>query len=351
MIQPEILSRLRLLADAYRLPVTLATDRVNQATAVPGVSDVLAEVEARLSDGLYRVLAAGQRFSVNLPPTTAPGDRVRITLPAAPAPAAAAAAKTPATATPASAVEPRVSAIGRFISALAERAPEGRTPAAISTAQPLLPDAPIDTKVAAATLRELIGLSGLFYESHQAEWVGGAREEAQLRKEPQGKFSAALPATAATSSNSSSASASSTASSASASSIPATPAPPTVRAEALPIVQQQIQTLEARHIVWAGQVWPGQPLRWEIEELKQREPQAAAQAPGAWQTRIDMSTPRLGAMSALLTLSGGALSVRLRAESEATDTEFSAHLDELRLALESAGVPVAAIARDSHAAT
>lgn len=349
MIQPEILNRLRLLADAYRLPVTAVADRVNETPPVPGTPDVLAEVEARLPDGRFRVFAAGQRFNVLLPPSTAPGDRVRIALPAASAPVSPASSQTGDGAAPTGVADPKVSALGRFISQLAERAdrtPDGRTPAAISASQPLLPDAPIDTRVAAATLRELIGLSGLFYESHQAEWVGGRREETLLRKEPQGRL---VPSEPARPSAPVAGAGAAPADPVSARAAAADPASPAVRPEALPIVQQQIQTLEARHIVWTGQIWPGQPLRWEIEELGQRDPQAAGEPPRPWQTRIDLSTPRLGAMSALLTLSGGALSVRLRAESEATGAEFSAHLDELRLALEAAGLPVAALARDAHA--
>ena len=49
------------------------------------------------------------------------------------------------------------------------------------------------------TLAQTLAGSGLFYESHQAEWVAGRRELAQIRQEPQARLTlAAAGASAAT---------------------------------------------------------------------------------------------------------------------------------------------------------
>lgn len=346
MIQPELFARLRLLAEAYRLPVTGPAERVNQIAPPSAVQQVLAEVESRLPDGRFRVLAAGQRFDVLLPTNTQPGERVRVSIAAArsDAPASAPAA----TAHAEESVHSQLSAAGRFVAELAlggGRAPPGaaRAPGAIPPSQPLLPDAPVSPAVAAATLRELVALSGLFYESHQAEWVGGERTREQLLREPQGRLPplpAALPrAGAQAASAPPAAAAPSTAEAA-----PDFEAPPALHPAAAPLVQQQLNALEARHIVWSGQIWPGQPMRWEIEETQDEAPRApGAPAARAWQTRVDLQLPQLGRVSALLTLGARGLQLRLAAELEPTRALLAAQSAELGAALAGAGLPPAFI--------
>jgi hypothetical protein len=80
-------------------------------------------------------------------------------------------------------VRSEVSEAGRLVAEIAAQFLGTRKPGAISASQPLLPEGPVDTEIAAAALRELVGLSGLFYESHQAEWVSGERDAEQLLTE------------------------------------------------------------------------------------------------------------------------------------------------------------------------
>ena len=333
MIQPELFAQLRLLADAYRLPVTGPAERVNEVAPPSAVQQVLAEVESRLPDGRFRVLAAGQRFDVLLPPSTEPGDRVRVSIAAARGAAAQAPSAGPAPAQAEEAVTSELSATGRFVAQLAARPPEGESPGRVPpgtlpAAQPLLPDAPVDARVAAATLRELVNLSGLFYESHQAQWVEGARTRDELQREPQGR----LP-----------------------------PLPPAAgeRAEAAPldtrtapIVQQQLNALEARHLVWQGQIWPGQAMRWEIGETGGDDEDGARTAgepaARAWSTRLDLALPRLGGVSAVLTLAADGLRVRLSAEAPATGELFAGELEALRGALGAAGLVVSQLGTVPH---
>ncbi|AOY94716.1 hypothetical protein BKK79_22725 [Cupriavidus sp. USMAA2-4] len=65
---------------------------------------------------------------------------------------------------------------------------------AVRGGQPLLPAAPAGA-AAAATLRSaltmLVNQSGMFYESHLAQWFNGARSLDALRQEPQGRLPAA----------------------------------------------------------------------------------------------------------------------------------------------------------------
>ena len=332
MIQPELFARLRLLAEAYRLPVTGPAERVNEVAPPSAVQQVLAEVESRLPDGRFRVLAAGQRFDVLLPPSTEPGDRVRVSIAAARGAAAQAPSAEPAPAQAEEAVTSELSATGRFVAQLAARAPEGGSPervppGTLPAAQPLLPDAPVDARVAAATLRELVNLSGLFYESHQAQWVEGARTRDELQREPQGRLPPLPPAAGER-----------------------TEAAP-LDARTAPIVQQQLNALEARHLVWQGQIWPGQPMRWEIEERGDDEdgaPAAAEPPARAWSTRLDLALPRLGGVSAVLTLAAEGLRVRLSAEAPATGELFAGELEALRGALGAAGLVVSQLGTAPH---
>ena len=315
MIQLDLLARFRLLAEAYRLQVP-AAEGPREVTPATQVQQVTGTVEGRLADGNYRVLAGGQRFDVELPAPARPGDRVQLELPAA------ASAASPERQPPPSA-RSDVSWAGRLVAQLVAQLPEPRAPGTISAAQPLLPDAPVNTGSAVASLRELVGLSGLFYESHQAEWVSGERDTQQLRREPQARIDP--------------------------SSAQAPPGQPIqLHPDAAPLVQQQINALEARHILWSGEIWPGQPMRWEIEDAAKRTPGDADPA-HLWRTRVDLHLPRLGAVTALFTLGAGGVGLRLHAQSQSTDALFGQRLPELRAALAGAGLQLAEIVKDARA--
>jgi hypothetical protein len=72
--------------------------------------------------------------------------------------------------------------------------------------------------------------SGLFYESHVAEWAQGTRPQAELAAEPQARGMA----------------------------------PPSDPATAQ-LINLQLNAHEQARVAWQGQLWPGQELRWEIE--------------------------------------------------------------------------------------
>jgi len=234
-----------------------------------------------------------------------------------------------------------LSSAGRLVAQLAAQLLDPRTPGTIPATQPLLPNAPVDTQLAAATLRELVGLSGLFYESHQAEWVSGERDAQQLRREPQGQFDPAqVERRSATGVHT----------------ILADPLsaeapfgrPLELHPGAAPLVQQQINALEARHIAWLGEVWQGQQMRWEIKDAEERAPDSAEPA-HVWRTRVVLNLPRLGAVTALFTLGAGGIGLRLHAESQSTSELIAQWLPELRGALGAAGLDITDIGRDARA--
>lgn len=69
------------------------------------------------------------------------------------------------------------------------------------------------------------------------------------------------------------------------------------------LVQQQLEALATQHFVWQGRAWPGQEMRWEIDEDAARQtPEGEAAA--AWSTRMRLSLPHLGEVDARIRLQG-----------------------------------------------
>ena len=105
---------------------------------------------------------------------------VKTTAPAgAPAPAPAALASDPKTA-------PQLSPTGRALGEVMAAALKLPQPtASVHAAAPIATAPTGDPQKIASGLENAIGKSGLFYESHLAEWAGGARPLAELKSEPQ----------------------------------------------------------------------------------------------------------------------------------------------------------------------
>src|SRR5574337_212805 len=77
---------------------------------------------------------------------------------------------------------PALSQIGRLIGALLTGQPVPG-PAALAAGQPLLAAPPSSAEPLALALQEAVTHSGLFYESHLAQWLAGKRGAADLRSE------------------------------------------------------------------------------------------------------------------------------------------------------------------------
>ena len=133
---------------------------------------------------------------------------------------------------------------------------------------------PHDTAAVAELLKLALTRSGLFYESHQAQWVTGQRPLAELMLEPQASLE---------------------------------PTGDPVHPQAIGIVRQQLEALDTRQIVWQGQVWPDQVMEWRVEEDRS-EPKSTGELP-VWRTSLRLKLPRLGDVTALLALQGDAIRI------------------------------------------
>lgn len=146
---------------------------------------VQGEVMANLPNNRYLIRLANQLLNMELPVNLQPGQTVELTY-VTEEPQLVFAFSQEANAE----VPVRISDTGRWLNQLA--AEDGLPPpTATPLPRPSLVSAtpPGDTGALAAGLREVLGKSGLFYESHLAQWLRGERPLAELLGEPQGTLS------------------------------------------------------------------------------------------------------------------------------------------------------------------
>ena len=176
-----------------------------------------------------------------------------------------------------------LSPAARLLSQVLQGAAQGPALPIAGTA-PLAPQGAPDPAQLATQLQQAIAKSGLFYESHVAQWAEGKRPLAELMAEPQAQKS------------------------------PGTP--PTEPATAQ-LINQQLATHESGHLAWQGQLGPGQPFYWDItrEDGDQAHPDQP-DAPG-WESRLRLRFAFLGEVEARVSLRGNALHLDLQAAGDA----------------------------------
>lgn len=197
---------------------------------------------------------------------------------------------------------------------------------------------PPDAAELAKNLQSAVSKSGMFYESHQAQWVQGKLSTQQLLQEPQAKFSKLLEHLNLNPNNNNA--------NANANNLNGIPK------DMLPVVQQQLDSLANQQFIWQGQAWNGQQMQWEIDEDEHNDGNNAEQKISRWKTRIKMNMPFLGNLDAELRLTMARVSAvdnpQITPQHELTilctvDNQQSEELlqkydEPLRLAMENAGL-------------
>ncbi len=288
---------------------------VTQVSKLEAGQQVKATIQEALSPGLYKVQVAGQSLQMQLPGMLKAGNVVTLKVESASPKLTFSffASSTPI------ATQEQISSTSRLLANLADL-PLARTfieSAAGHAIWQTSSQAP-DSGQLAAALKDALANSGLFYESHQAQWVRGERSTAQLLIEPQNqlptdKTPADTPQTAKESS------------------LP-------IAKELVPLVQQQLHTLETHQLTWSGQVWPGQHMQWEIQGQPEHQPMLPDER--QWSTEMELALPKLGDVHARLVFSQGRIKLALQGADAATVTLFNQRLPALSAALANAGVPL-----------
>jgi Flagellar hook-length control protein FliK len=198
---------------------------------------------------------------------------------------------------------PQLSQTARMLSDFMQRVPERGLPT-LTPPGPLLDQPTANPAEMALALRAALVRSGLFYESHLANWVVGKDSLDGLMQEPQNRLAAEA------------------ARSATALALPdASGAVEQKTANPMhTLLSQQLQVLESPNFIWKGELWPGQTLEWQLRQ--ETDPQSdASAAPSAheaetgWESHLKLSLPQLGTLNVHIKLDARqAFSIRVAPE-------------------------------------
>lgn len=401
MIPADLAARLRLINEASFFntePPVAGLQRAREIQAqlpelVPG-QRFFATLQRTLPDGTFRAIVAGQQMTLSLNSAAKSGDTLELEVSQVTPRAVLARIVGAETAAGSNAsAQPVLSQTGRLISFLLTGQPTPQ-PASLAGNQPLLNAPPASGTQLVPMLRQALGQSGLFYESHQAQWVLGKLDTAALLREPQGQQSA--PGAGQPGAGASAGSAGQAAA-ATASATPSTPAAPPAQSAAtaaarvaggaddaaqvdstrnaaalragveeaapvraqpiperlMPVVHQQLDALATQQYVWQGQAWPGQPIEWVIEDPQGEaggEGDEGDEAEPTWNTTLRLTMPRLGGVEAQLHLTPAGVALRLRADDPATIRALDAGGAALASALEAANLKLTGLVVEPRAA-
>ena len=231
--------------------------------------------------------------------------------------------------TPQAALSPAARAIS---SALASAYTTPGMPVTINGKTPLSAGGPPDATKLSAGLQRALGDSGLFYESHVAEWAEGKRPLQDLQREPQMQRMAQAAGQ--------------------------TPGEAIAKALAGPdlsaaqMINQQLHTHEQGKVMWQGEAWPGQPMQWLVErEQKDGGGKGARQEGGdgeaadtVWRSGVRFRFPMLGKVAANVTLVGDQVHIAVQSDSQDTAATLRAWAGALQQAMDAAGAPLSSLA-------
>jgi flagellar hook-length control protein FliK len=196
-----------------------------------------------------------------------------------------------------------VSDTAKFIDATLKQA-EAKGISERFMAQQVISHRPNNPEVVAHQLKAAINNSGLFYESHLKAFVEGSRHINAIKQEPQNQLQQSLQS----------------------------------------ILPQQLHILEHQRLSWHGEVWPNQKMGWDIYLQNEQQDNPKQQAERGELTShiasdLTLHLPRLGKVSAKISIRNGRMQVGISAEEHAS------------LALMNANKPslVSAITRHGHA--
>ncbi len=317
MLPTEVLSRI--------LAVQPVLDAVERDKAAPRAAfehlligqAVTGQVKGQ-SKGVALVLIEGQTVAMRLPHPVATGDTLKLHF-AGHMPQPVFLLDTPETA---QTDAPQLSQTARMLSEIMQRVPE-RTLPTLTPASPLLDHPTTDPGELTLALRTALVRSGLFYESHLANWAVGLDSLDGLMQEPQNRMPVRTAHTAAAPELASMLASMTALSDASSRGelADAKSANPMHT-----LLTQQLQVLESPQFIWRGELWPGHILEWQVSQEADTPPQdaskpAASAAEMAWESRLKLTLPQLGTLDVYIKLDAQqAFSIRLVPEQAEVST-------------------------------
>jgi hypothetical protein len=210
--------------------------------------------------------------------------------------------------------DPELSDAARAINTLLTKAQSGpNPPQAIAGSTPLMASSATGTAQLTQTLQDAIGQSGLFYESHVAEWAEGKRSLSELLREPQMQK-------------------------------------PTGDADlgAAQLINLQLRTQEQDKIRWQGEAWPGQKMEWEIDKDAPEEHADGSAAQPAWRSGVRFRFALLGEVAASVVLVGNALHIQIEADTPESAAALRSQAGALQQSLEASGATLSSLSINLH---
>lgn len=398
IVSADVANRLQPTGDlALRssLPTQEITDKLSGLVAG---QRLLAEIQSLLPNGAYRALINQRNVTLALPFAAKTGDAIELEVTESDGKLTLAVVAT-TTADGKSTGESsstNLSRAGQLIGQLLggpRDSKNGPVALPLNDSQPIAARPPASGQELLPLLQQAIRQSGMFYESHQAEWVEGRYSTAELQQEPQGKLPArsstpsllSPPPTAetppevrpegrqesrpeaasvppyreATTALTGAAPHPAGVEAAPASSAspphsgglatPGNPPAPAVAPQAEAIVQQQLESFATQNFSWQGQIWPGQQMQWDIKDDTQRRQSADSPAEEGekWQTRLRLRLPKLGEVDARLYIRDQQIALSLVAADPETREKLRSGGMDLRDQLEKAGLNLATVGVDA----
>ncbi|MHB1188858.1 flagellar hook-length control protein FliK [Thiobacillus sp.] len=283
-------------------PVLNATERdqaAPRAFEAMKVGQILTGLVKALDKGISMVEIAGQTVAMRLPHPAGVGDTLRLRF-AGHMPQAVFVLEPPGTA---AGDDPQLSQTARMLSDIMQRVPDRNALPTLTPPGPLLGQPATQVAELALALRTALVRSGLFYESHLANWTVGLDSLDGLMQEPQNRLATAETARTAASAQ------------ALLSAAEATGPKPLNPMHAL--LTQQLQVLESPQFAWRGEVWPGQELDWQLRRETDPAQDHSATARDdetqpSWESKLRLTLPRLGTLTVHIRLDARqAFSIRM----------------------------------------
>lgn len=255
---------------------------------------------ARLTDQTFNVAINGHAAPMTLPADLEAGQTIRLQyLSDAPVPTFTLIAPLEADDSSSASLSKAAQLIDHYLQAAKHNAASAVFEAALAVS-----DHPADARRLAADLRHALVNSGLFYESHLAQFAQGSRALADVLQEAQNRdYSVAAS-----------------------------------------LLVKQLGILENQRLLWHGEIWPGQTMHWRLQlenEPGRRDHEPAGEnaidAAPPLSSSINLQLPQLGKVSARIDMAHGHMRILLSAEDADTAEMLGIARKELRAALENNG--------------
>nr|WP_315485079.1 flagellar hook-length control protein FliK [uncultured Undibacterium sp.] len=168
-------------------------------------------------------------------------------------------------------------------------------------------------------LHQSVQNSGLFYESHVAEWSVGQRSKLELQSEPQSQIAANVDSSVLTNKEDGN------------------------HAALAQLIHQQLDVLEQQKLIWTGMLAPQMPVQLTIEESPQKsaeQEQEKQQERSDWQSYLRIELPNLGVVAMTINLHSNQLQLNIKSSDKNTISLLKTQYSSLQQSIENGGTHI-----------